>query len=57
MADRCRHAPNVADRGMKRIVLLWKGSIDSRDEALQLLLILDHIFDWARDQYRPSILC
>jgi len=27
-----------------------------RDEALQLLLIIDHIFDWARDQYRPSIL-
>lgn len=27
-----------------------------RDEALQLLLIVDHIFDWARDSYRPSIL-
>lgn len=27
-----------------------------RDEALQLLSIVDHIFDWTRDQYTPSIL-
>ena len=26
------------------------------DGALQLLLIVDHIFDWARDIYRPAIL-
>ena len=26
------------------------------DGALQLLLIMDHIFDWARDVYRPAIL-
>ena len=28
----------------------------SKDGALQLLLIIDHIFDWARDIYRPAIL-
>lgn len=27
----------------------------SKDGALQLLLIIDHIFDWARDVYRPAI--
>lgn len=26
------------------------------DDALRLLLIVDYIFDWARDVYRPSIL-
>jgi hypothetical protein len=38
------------------IVQLWDGSIMSKDGALQLLLIVDYIFDWARDIYRPSIL-
>jgi hypothetical protein len=28
----------------------------SKDSSLQLLLIVDYIFDWARDIYRPSIL-
>lgn len=28
----------------------------SEDGALQLLLIIDHVFDWARDIYRPAIL-
>lgn len=27
------------------------------DAALQLLLIIDFIFDWARDVYRPTIIC
>lgn len=27
-----------------------------RDKALQLILIADYIFDWARDIYRPAIL-
>src|SRR5271156_748325 len=38
------------------IMQLWDGSILSKDGALQLLLIVDYIFDWARDIYRPSIL-
>ena len=28
----------------------------NRDDALSLLLIVDYVFDWARDVYRPSIL-
>jgi hypothetical protein len=35
---------------------MWDGSVLSHDKALQLLLIVDYIFDWARDLYRPSIL-
>ncbi|KAH7079882.1 hypothetical protein BKA63DRAFT_229876 [Paraphoma chrysanthemicola] len=38
------------------IVLLWQGSITGDDEALQLVLIVDYIVDWARDIYRPSIM-
>lgn len=38
------------------IFQLWDGSIMSEDKSLQLLLIVDYIFDWARDVYRPSIL-
>ncbi|OKL63648.1 hypothetical protein UA08_00507 [Talaromyces atroroseus] len=35
---------------------LWKGDICNKSCALQLLLIVDYIFDWARDVYRQSIL-
>ncbi|KAF2691377.1 hypothetical protein K458DRAFT_324704 [Lentithecium fluviatile CBS 122367] len=35
---------------------IWEGSINNHDEALQLILIIDFIVDWARDVYRPSIL-
>jgi hypothetical protein len=36
--------------------LLWNGSITFKDNAIQLVLIVDYILDWARDVYRPSIL-
>ncbi|KAH4013756.1 hypothetical protein HBH98_194300 [Parastagonospora nodorum] len=39
-----------------RISQLWEGSINNHDEALQLILIVDFMVDWARDVYRPSIL-
>jgi hypothetical protein len=35
---------------------LWEGSITGYDEALQLVLIVDYIVDWARDIFRPSIM-
>ncbi|KAJ5263549.1 hypothetical protein N7478_011154 [Penicillium angulare] len=38
------------------VVDLWSGNIRHQDGALQLLLIIDYIFDWARDIYRPAIL-
>jgi hypothetical protein len=30
--------------------------VDSRNGALQILLLVDYIFDWARDIYRPGVL-
>ena len=41
---------------MKHISPLWAGAIRSKDAALQLLLIVDYIFDWARDSQREAIL-
>lgn len=38
------------------VVELWKGSISTRNGALQLLLLVDYIFDWARDVYRDYII-
>ncbi|KAF5671652.1 hypothetical protein FDENT_10828 [Fusarium denticulatum] len=38
-----------------RVVRLWSGGVDSLDSALQLLLIVDYIADWARDIYREGI--
>ncbi|KAL4904045.1 hypothetical protein BDW74DRAFT_185747 [Aspergillus multicolor] len=38
------------------ITLLWSGSLLHKDSALQLLLIVDYIMDWARDIYRVAIL-
>jgi hypothetical protein len=40
----------------QQIVDLWRGSITSKDGALQLLLIVDYVFEWARDIYREDIL-
>lgn len=40
---------------MKEISLLWSGSLVHKDQALQLVLIVDYIMDWARDIYRIDI--
>lgn len=34
---------------------MWQGRLDTEDGALQLLLLVDYIFDWARDLYRFGI--
>ncbi|OAP55863.1 hypothetical protein AYL99_10015 [Fonsecaea erecta] len=39
-----------------RVIRLWRGSLLSQNEALQLLLIVDYIHSWAIDVYRDSIL-
>ncbi|KAF4631105.1 hypothetical protein G7Y89_g7026 [Cudoniella acicularis] len=39
-----------------RVIDAWCGSILTQDEALQLLLLVDYIFDWARDVYREDII-
>lgn len=38
------------------VVELWRGSISTRTGALQLLLLVDYVFDWARDVYRDYII-
>ncbi|KAG9508266.1 hypothetical protein J7337_001830 [Fusarium musae] len=45
----------TADKIFYRVVLLWSGCVDSLGGALQLLLIIDYIADWARDIYREGI--
>ncbi|OCK93863.1 uncharacterized protein K441DRAFT_660617 [Cenococcum geophilum 1.58] len=34
----------------------WSGCLKFNDDALTLLLLVDYIFDWARDVHRTSIL-
>lgn len=41
---------------MQRILELWEGNITYEHHSLRLLLILDYIFDWARDVYRKDII-
>ncbi|KAL4970918.1 uncharacterized protein BDV14DRAFT_162284 [Aspergillus stella-maris] len=52
------HLDTVADGKPTNycITLLWSGSLLHKDNALQLLLIVDYIMDWARDIYRLAIL-
>ncbi|KAF4422197.1 hypothetical protein F53441_14301 [Fusarium austroafricanum] len=37
------------------VIQLWEGSVNSLNGALQLLLIIDYMADWARDVYREGI--
>ncbi|KAF4184210.1 hypothetical protein CNMCM7927_008210 [Aspergillus lentulus] len=46
----------IVDGTRYRIIDLWHGCMLSLDDALQMLLIVDHICDWARDVFRPNIL-
>lgn len=41
---------------VKEMSILWSGSLMHKDQALQLVLIVDYIMDWARDIYRIEIL-
>ncbi|KAK2590949.1 hypothetical protein QQS21_011368 [Conoideocrella luteorostrata] len=47
---------DVGEYGMN-VVRLWNGDVSFLDDALRLLLIMDFIFDWARDDYRERIIC
>jgi hypothetical protein len=40
----------------QEIVTLWTGQLNDIESALQFLLIIDYIFDWARDIYKPSLI-
>ncbi|KAL7786380.1 hypothetical protein V8C37DRAFT_405356 [Trichoderma ceciliae] len=45
-----------AERDRVAVIDVWHGCITSRDGALQLLLLVDYLFDWARDKYREDII-
>ncbi|KAL4800581.1 hypothetical protein BDV19DRAFT_384394 [Aspergillus venezuelensis] len=45
----------VPDRARIRVIDLWHGCILRHDSALQLLLIMDMICDWARDIYAEQV--
>jgi hypothetical protein len=51
------HFMMITDSSDKRqhIYDLWVGTIQSEDTALHLLQIVDFIWSWARDIYRPQI--
>lgn len=38
------------------VIPLWSGNTTSEDHALQLLLVVDFILDWARAIFRPKAL-
>ncbi|KAK7229660.1 hypothetical protein V2G26_001830 [Clonostachys chloroleuca] len=48
--------PGTTGTTIYRVSTVWRGSICSRDGALQALLLVDFIFDWARDTYRNDII-
>ena len=42
--------------GSQRVTQVWRGAINLNYDALRLLLIIDYIFDWARDIYREGVI-
>ncbi|KAI0449454.1 hypothetical protein F5B21DRAFT_509141 [Xylaria acuta] len=48
--------PDCIGTTVYRVIDVWHGCITSRDGALQLLLLVDYLFDWARDRYREDII-
>lgn len=48
--------PGTIGTTIYRVTTVWRGSVCSRDGALQALLLVDFIFDWARDTYRNDII-
>jgi hypothetical protein len=40
---------------LQQVFHLWHGNLESQDGALQIFQIVDFIWTWARDVYRPQI--
>lgn len=53
--NKCLHFAEI-QFNFQKVVDLWRGSICTPDGALQILLLVDYIFDWARDVYRDDII-
>ncbi|PMD30617.1 hypothetical protein L207DRAFT_573440 [Hyaloscypha variabilis F] len=49
------HAAILDDEKMVQVFELWDGNLESQDGALQICQIVDFIWTWARDVYRPQI--
>lgn len=47
---------DVPANGAQHVANIWSGTIITRNGALQLLLLVDYNFDWARDVYRDDII-
>ncbi|KAE8363421.1 hypothetical protein BDV27DRAFT_158820 [Aspergillus caelatus] len=54
--DECKVYAAVPDGLRSRIIELWGGSILRHDYALQLLLIVDMICDWAKNIFKKTIM-
>ncbi|KAF2734480.1 hypothetical protein EJ04DRAFT_244784 [Polyplosphaeria fusca] len=50
---------NRGKKGLRRFKVriydLWHGTIESQDGALQIYQIVDYIWSWARDIFRPRV--
>ncbi|CAI6338264.1 unnamed protein product [Periconia digitata] len=48
-------AGSIDEKEKLSVYDLWHGTIESEDGALQLLQIVDYIWTWARDIFRPQV--
>ncbi|KAE9377465.1 hypothetical protein N431DRAFT_500317 [Stipitochalara longipes BDJ] len=49
------HAAILDDQNVVQVFQLWHGNLESQDGALQIFQIVDFVWTWARDVYRPQI--
>lgn len=45
----------IVTKTLQQVFHLWHGNLESQDGALQICQIVDFIWTWARDVYRPQI--
>ena len=42
--------------GIPAIAQVWRDAINTKNNAIRLLLIVDYIFNWARDDYHKAVI-
>lgn len=45
----------IVTKNRQKVFQLWHGNLESQDGALQIFQVVDFIWTWARDVYRPQI--
>jgi hypothetical protein len=45
----------IVTKTLQQVFQLWHGNLESQDGALQIFQIVDFVWTWARDVYRPQI--